>query len=412
MSTPSQAQQIAGTGHAIPADNLKAGERADVVGSIFFAGSLPPPIHGQSLVNAAVIRAAREFAGHSNVIVADIGTGGPETGLKCHFTRIIRVARASLMLAKHGFRTNQRLYTVFESGLGIGYNIIIIGSARLLGYHIILHHHSSKHTLVRQWRFAILQRLAGRCCLHVVLSEQMAINLQTLYPKIVHTMVSHNACHVEANDIKIRHSLSSPRKLRVGMLSNLCTEKGLDVALQVATTCRDRGHDITFVFAGPPFGLNAEKMLSKARKTLGAYVEIIGAVVNESKTAFFNSIDVFLFPTRYRFEAQPMVILEAMSYGLPVITTNCGYVSELIGGAGIVLELDEKLPDTIVEHLEKCLKGQDLSISNSMAIRTRFEKLRGRGIVQLGDLLNALFGVNQVDKLGPAPSPKRSECDA
>lgn len=47
-----------------------------------------------------------------------------------------------------------------------------------------------------------------------------------------------------------------------------------------------------FVVAGPPDGLNSEKMLSKARKILGAYEKIAGPVFIETKAGFFNSIDL------------------------------------------------------------------------------------------------------------------------
>ncbi|MCI0466809.1 MAG: glycosyltransferase family 4 protein [Beijerinckiaceae bacterium] len=240
----------------------------------------------------------------------------------------------------------------------------------------------------------------------------MAANLRRLYPKVRKIFVSHNACHIASNEIKHRNFLAPPHNLRVGMLSNLSREKGLDVALEVATRCRDRKLNITFMFAGPPIGPEAERLLAKAGKTLEGYAKITGPVINETKAEFFNSIDVFLFPTRYRFEAQPLVILEAMSYGLPVITTNRGYVKELVGSAGIVLELDENLPGKIVEQLENLLKTRESSVSTRIATRAHFEELRSRAAVQLAGLVTALFGAHRVDQSGPAPSPGCPDCDA
>ncbi|WP_051953174.1 glycosyltransferase family 4 protein [Methylocapsa aurea] len=373
-----------------------------IAGSVFFAVCLPPPLHGQSLVDASVIRAAQRFAGSGKIEIADIGPGRRNVGFQYHLTRMFRVVLAMLMLLKRGVKANQQLYTVFESGLGVGYNFLIIGLARVLGYNIILHHHTSKHTLTRQRRFGLLQRIAGSSCLHVVLSEEMADNMRFLYPAIGNILVSQNACHIPDGELKLAPSLRSNR-LRVGFLSNLCHEKGLDVALDAATKCRDRGLEMTFVFAGPTVGQQAADILSQARDRLGDYIEILGPVTGEAKAAFFESIDIFLFPTRYRFEAQPLVLLEAMSYGLPVITTHCGYVAELVGCQGIVLNVDEKLSDRIAEQLERLVASHDdYRRWEAIEIKSYFRQLRATAMSQLRDLMNALFALKSAEKIGPA----------
>ncbi len=384
---------------ALDLNELKSG--GPVAGSVFCAVSLPPPLHGQSMVNAAIVRAAQNFAGPDKVEVADIGPGQQTIGLKYHLTRAFRVARAAMLLAKRGFKANRRLYTVFESGLGIGYNFLLIGTARLFGYNIILLHHTSKHTLTRQLRFEVLQRLAGPSCLHIVLSEEMAKNMRLIYPKTEKVLVSQNACHIQDCDLEGRTS-ALPNKLRIGFLSNLCPEKGLDVVVETAAICRRKGLELTFVFAGPTLGRQSAELLAKAREELGDYIEVLGPVVDGAKADFFKSIDVFLFPTRYRYEAQPLVVLEAMSYGLPVITTRCGYVAELVGSHGVVLDVDERLPRRIVEHLQKLLVNHEYSRWKSLEARLYFRGLRAAAMGQLRELMNDLFSVTAKDHAGPA----------
>jgi glycosyltransferase involved in cell wall biosynthesis len=97
-----------------------------------------------------------------------------------------------------------------------------------------------------------------------------------------------------------------------------------------------------------------------------------------------------------------MVILEAMSYGLPIITTHCGYVKELVGDDGTVLDIDEGLPDRIVEQLEQYVTNGDRRRQRSVDAQSRFLQLRATAAVQLDDLMKALFVVNS-DHRGPAP---------
>jgi glycosyltransferase involved in cell wall biosynthesis len=380
---------------------IRKTKRALSTKSVLFAVALPPPVHGQSVVTASVISAAEKFASASKFQVIDIGPGPHTGGFRYHVTRIARVLGALMVLTKREAKPGQQLYTVFERGFGIAYNLMIVGMARMLGCRIVLHHHTSKHTLSRSWRFVVLAHVAGPNCLHVLLSEAMARNLRSLYPLVNYVHVSHNACHVGIPKMTARSTRHSNR-VRVGYLSNLCAEKGLNIAIEAAIKCRQRGLDVAFVFAGPAVDAEATKALSRAKRILGDFLEIPGKVSGPAKAAFFETIDIFLFPSLYAYEAQPMVILEAMSYGLPIVTTHCGYVKELVGDDGTVLDIDEGLPNRIVEQLEQHVTNGDRRRQRSVDTQSRFLQLRATAAVQLDDLMKALFVVNS-DHRGPAP---------
>jgi glycosyltransferase involved in cell wall biosynthesis len=375
-----------------------------ITGSAFFAVCLPPPVHGQSLVNASVVDAALKFGGSAKIEIVDIGPGPHGVGFNYHLTRMARVVLAAVTLARRGAKKDRQFYTVFESGFGIAYNFFLIGIARILGYKVVLHHHTSKHTLSRQRRFALLGRLAGPSSVNVVLSEEMADDMRRLYPSAGNILVSPNACHIPDNDVGTPARLGS-NALRVGYLSNLCKEKGLNIVLEAASKSRDRGLALTFVLAGPAAGAEAAKDLAEGRVRLGGSVEVIGPVRDAAKEAFFKSIDVFLFPTRYRYEAQPLVILEAMSYGLPVITTNCGYVEELVGRQGTVLDVDGVLADAIVGELEKLIMTLEYARWTPAEIKSYFRRLRATAFGQLRELMDVLFAVKHDDEVSRAPAP-------
>lgn len=61
---------------------------------------------------------------------------------------------------------------------------------------------------------------------------------------------------------------------------------------------------------------------------IGDIVEYIGWVQNDEKDRFFCMSDYFILPT-YE-EGMPMTILEAFSYGKPVITTPVGSIPEVV----------------------------------------------------------------------------------
>ncbi len=64
------------------------------------------------------------------------------------------------------------------------------------------------------------------------------------------------------------------------------------------------------------------------KRNLLPYVEFTGWVRGEEKRKLFRESAVFLFPTYY--EGMPVAILEAMSYGMGIVTTKVGGIPMLI----------------------------------------------------------------------------------
>jgi glycosyltransferase involved in cell wall biosynthesis len=55
-----------------------------------------------------------------------------------------------------------------------------------------------------------------------------------------------------------------------------------------------------------------------------------GFIAGEEKAAAFRHADVFCFPTYYGSEGQPLNLIEAMAFGLPIVTTRWRSIPEFI----------------------------------------------------------------------------------
>jgi glycosyltransferase involved in cell wall biosynthesis len=62
----------------------------------------------------------------------------------------------------------------------------------------------------------------------------------------------------------------------------------------------------------------------------GAMIELAGFLDSGQKKSALEKADCLVFPTFYESEAQPLVLLEAMSAGLPIITTSWRGVAEVL----------------------------------------------------------------------------------
>ena len=69
--------------------------------------------------------------------------------------------------------------------------------------------------------------------------------------------------------------------------------------------------------------------LSQDRE-FAATVQHAGFVSGERKTQLYREADLFLFPTQYLGENQPVNLIEAMAFGLPIVTTRWRSLPEML----------------------------------------------------------------------------------
>jgi glycosyltransferase involved in cell wall biosynthesis len=65
-----------------------------------------------------------------------------------------------------------------------------------------------------------------------------------------------------------------------------------------------------------------------ARADAARFAEHVGFVSGEAKDRLFRGSDIFLFPTWFANEGQPLNLIEALAYGLPCVTTRWRSIPE------------------------------------------------------------------------------------
>lgn len=95
------------------------------------------------------------------------------------------------------------------------------------------------------------------------------------------------------------------------------------------------------------------------RDGLQERVNFHGHVSDKSQLQeFYESADVFVLPSRY--EGFGIVLLEAMSFGLPIVATTAGAIPELVGDGlhGLLVPPDD--PQALAEAIARLLRAPDL----------------------------------------------------
>jgi glycosyltransferase involved in cell wall biosynthesis len=123
-----------------------------------------------------------------------------------------------------------------------------------------------------------------------------------------------------------------------GVLARWDRDKGIDVLMDAWCAARAELDGATLILAGPGLdGDNAELRAALDRRGLDGVAELRGAV--DDPVSFLRSLDCLVSPSRT--EGFPNVIAEAMALGTPVIATDVGGTSEVLGDCGLLVRGDE-----------------------------------------------------------------------
>lgn len=365
--------------------------------NVIMVGTFPPPTHGMAAVNAAVHE--HLVAAGAEVMVINVAAPSLDRGLMQRLGRFPKVLQGLIGLAFLRGVRGKPLYMSVSGGWGQVYEMAFLVVARLKCMRIVLHHHSFAYLDRRSYLTALLVRLAGRDALHVVLSPGMGQRLIAHYPAIGEVMALTNAALLlddrgSESKTPVRNALCT-----VGFLSNLSDEKGVFEYLDVCAAAQNAGLPLQAKLVGPFHDAETERRI-RCRLNELPNVTYVGSQYGEAKTRFYQGIDVLLFPTRYRNEAEPLVLLEAMREGIPVIAYGRGAIPEYVDeDCGHVVPVEGDFVAEALQCLRTWLEEAGTYQGASESAQRRFRARQSDGLVSWGRLKRILLTGKDDDSL-------------
>ena len=306
----------------------------------------PPPLHGQSYMVGALL----DGLAHR-----------PELGISCHHidarvsTDLANVGRAGagkllrlgrhVLAARRAARTDRfdALYYIPAPGqrTPLRRDWLALPLLRRTAPALILHWQAAGLGLwlrehARPWERRLTHRTHGRHALSLVHSLQGDPGLRDLEPRAICNVPNGIPDPCAAPDSPSRR----PEAGRLLFLGLCCHEKGLFDALETVARLNAAGGKYHLDVGGgfPDAALRIEFDERVARADLRGAVTYHGFVSPAEKAALWARAAAFLFPTYYGPESMPLVLLEAMAWGVPVITTRWRGLPEFLppGYGGLV----------------------------------------------------------------------------
>ena len=339
---------------------------------LLLVGPLPPPQHGQSLSFKMLVDSFLEESSEIKVIsIADKKISG-KRGFQKTLARIYSYISIIIHYFIYVSTNSCRVYiTIAQSRQGFYRDFVMIWIASLFSRPIVVHLKGGNYGGFYSEQSGLLKWIIRKTLLRVERILVLGHKLTSMYdfePKLK------GRIYVVENglpfDLKPKQTKTINGKIQLLFLSNMVESKGYLDILDALHLLGDMKNQFHINFAGT-FYVNSDddqvtseehaKQLfqDKINKlSLEQLVTYHGTVSGQKKIKLLESAHVFLLPTNYNNEGQPVSIIEALAFGIPIIATDYRAITDMVINNITGCLVDYKSPDQIANAIKYICSDQ------------------------------------------------------
>jgi glycosyltransferase involved in cell wall biosynthesis len=332
---------------------------------------LPPPIHGNSLTgsniqNSAIINSDFDctFVRISTQPINNKGFILQLVNLvKLYFRLIAKLTRNRFSLVYITPCTSG--FFPFYKDLGICL------LAKAMSRRVVYHFHD-KGISTNKYVPSFLLRLYFKNVRIILSSKKLFYDVhQYIEEKHVYFL----AYGERDTDIDVNFGPKPSSTPTILFLAHMLRSKGVFDLLEACAILVSQGLQFNCNFVGTWYDIQPEEFESFVKeRELEKVVKFLGPQYGSDKNKILCHSDIFCLPTFYPMECFPLIILDAMRWRLPVVSTSEGAISEIIdeGETGFIVSKNN--PAEIASRISTLIKDSDLRTRLGTAARTKFEK--------------------------------------
>ena len=333
--------------------------------NILFIMQFPPPIHGASVMNS-YIKKSDNINNQFNCTFINLSTSKKINQIgNFNFSKIILFISIFIKTFYQLLFKKFDLVYVTISPFGIGFlkDSLIVILLKIFRKKIIFNLHGKG---IKKF-YKNSSYLTKKYC-HFIFNKSFTIHLsKTLmndtsdFKKISGHFFIPNA--IQRIDLKDVELVKNKEYFQILFLSNLIESKGVTTILEAAKILVDEGStDFRVKFAGKFESKEYQIFFNDfvQKNSLNKYIEYVGPKYNNEKSKIFMESDIFAFPTYYPNESFPLVNIEAMQFGLPIITCDEGAICDTVKDNVNGFIIKKNSPDELKNKIKLLMTNDSL----------------------------------------------------
>lgn len=341
-----------------------------------FIMHMPPPTHGASMMGK-VIHDCRIINNNISASYVNIATANSIEDIGKFSIRKVGDFIKLIWKIRRNVLSHKPELVYFTPNAGGGAflkDFILREELRLLHCHVIAHYHNKG---VSRYQGKFLYNLLYKRFfknLDVILLSNALYDDMKKYVKPEHLFFCANGIEsAHPGKVAIRKN-PIPKIL---FLSNLIPSKGVYVLLDALKILNEKHINFECNFVGAETKeINVQVFNAEVNKRcLNGKVKYVGKQYGSDKIRYYDTSDIFVFPTYYTNECFPLVLLEAMDACLPCISTREGAIPDIIEDGETGLLVNKQDANDLADKIEKLVNDPALCNSMGMAGKQKFDDL-------------------------------------
>ena len=308
---------------------------------ILFLFPLPPPLHGVSMINKSIFKSKKIKKKFSIFFINSSTTKKYRDIGKFRVFKLLIFIKICLDLIYklNKFKLDLVYLNLSPHGLGFYKDCFLVFIIKIFNIKIVNHVHGKgiknevkKNFLIKNFYKFIFNGMDLICLSEILRKDVEKVKDSSCLIQTVNNFAK------KINKIK---SVTKNKKTSFIFLSNLVPAKGILIFLDAIKILQKKYNRFDFnakIIGGYSDNQSQEIILKKILDLKNTF--ILGPKFNEEKFAELSSSDIIVFPTRHKNEAFPIVLLEAMSAKLAIITSDEGGIPDILtnGIEGLILK--------------------------------------------------------------------------
>lgn len=330
---------------------------------------LPPPTTGATLMNQYVAE-SQLLRGNFKIHTIAISYNSSVSQMGSYsFAKFFKIIKYNFTLIKELIKFKPDLIYFQISPLGFAFlrDSLFVCIMKLFGRKIVFHLHGKgiSKQINNQIKMLIYKFVFKNQDI-ITLSELLDYDLKDVFKgRIFH--VPNGISKVDYND----NDKPINKVPKILYLSNLIKSKGILDFLDSLEILAHKNIDFNVSIVGEEADLTKQELnLLIDKKNISKSVMYLGPKYEKEKNTFFLQSDIFVFPTKN--DIFGLVNIEAMKFGLPVVSTNEGAIPEIIDDGVTGFIVDKNSPEQIADKIEFLINNPKKRIEMGKAGRKKF----------------------------------------